>query len=133
MNEISEVLLSPEDEWLRQGITCINQDGYPMYGTVHLHTMILLKIDERVTDHLNQIKTDCRRENLRRATKRQNALNSKIRSDNPHGIKGVRWMAVNKKWEAYCRVEGKRQTLYYGPDFFEACCARKSYEVTCHD
>ena len=36
-----EVLLSPEDEFLREKITCISQEGYAMCGTYHLHKLIL--------------------------------------------------------------------------------------------
>lgn len=127
--DISELLLDPEDEFLREAVTCISQEGYAMCGTYHLHRLVIPLEEAKLIDHRNRNKLDNRRENLRLTDKRGNALNSKLRADNCLGIKGVRWNSINKKWNAYTVVHGIQMQLYYGIDFFEACCRRKSYEA----
>ena len=44
----------------------------------------------------------------------------------PHYIPGVRYS--QNVYRSYIRSEGKSVSLYYGNDFFEAVCARKSAE-----
>jgi len=70
-------------------------------------------------------------ENCRWATWSEQNKNKRpyqLAKNNISGLTGVvaRYSrkGVFKKWYAY----GKRETLYIGPDFFEACCARKSWE-----
>lgn len=54
--------------------------------------------------------------------------NTRKRVDNRSGLKGVSWHSTKQKWHAYYSLHGTNQQLYHGPDFFEACCARKSWE-----
>ncbi|MGU0171669.1 HNH endonuclease [Escherichia coli] len=44
-----------------------------------------------MVDHINMIRSDNRIVNLRAATRAQNGQNSKTRSDNASGVKGVSW------------------------------------------
>jgi len=44
------------------------------------------------------------------------------------GIRGVHWNAQSRRWRAFTRHSRGRKLLYNGADFFEACCARKSWE-----
>ena len=79
-------------------------------------------------DHINGIKTDNGWGNLREVTASQNSRNAKLREDNKYGIVGVS-KDTNGSWRARISTlteDGK--LLYQGPDFFEACCARKSAE-----
>ena len=62
-------------------------------------------------DHVNGDKQDNRIENLRPATKRENAYNRGARSDNTSGLKGVH--LSEGKWVARCQVAGKRHYLGY--------------------
>lgn len=65
-------------------------------------------------DHINRDRADNRVENLRAATKSQNAFNSKIRSDNTSGFKGAyfdKCQAGKKKWKARIQVNGKGISL----------------------
>lgn len=56
-------------------------------------------------DHANGDKTDNRIENLRPATKQQNAFNQKLRSTNRSGFKGVYFDRRRNKWRA--EISGK--------------------------
>ena len=53
-----------------------------------------------ILDHINQDVSDNRVENLRPATRTENAYNCKLRPDNTSGVKGVTWCKNKKKWVA---------------------------------
>ena len=78
-----------------------------------------------IIDHINRVPSDNRIKNLRSVTKSQNAINRKARTS--LGISGVHRQRDN--WRSRIRIDGTLQSLYYGPDFFEACCSRKSAEA----
>lgn len=59
-------------------------------------------------DHINGLKHDNRIENLRIATKSQNAANSKVSTMNTSGVKGVSWSNKAKKWVVQVRDKGKK-------------------------
>lgn len=68
----------------------------------------------KLIDHINGNKTDNRIENLRLATTSQNAMNSKMFSNNTSGVKGVNWIASRNRW----RVQIKRDGItYFGGRF----------------
>jgi len=57
-----------------------------------------------LVDHIDGNKLNNRIENLREASKQENAQNQKIRLTNSSGVKGVSWHKVNKKWKvALCK------------------------------
>ncbi len=68
------------------------------------------------------------KENCRWATASQQQLNKDIQCNNTSGLKGVSFRKTDKKWYASAKRNGVQTQLYYGKDFFEACCARKSWE-----
>jgi hypothetical protein len=80
-------------------------------------------------DHINNIHTDNRLENLRMATVRQNGYNSKKRKDNTAGYKGVK--KRGNKFTARIMVNGHRIFLgtYDTPEEAHAayCKAAKKY------
>ena len=59
----------------------------------------------KLIDHINRDKKDNRIKNLREANYSQNALNSKIRSDNSSGAKCVYFDKKNKSWEVKIKKE----------------------------
>lgn len=59
------------------------------------------------TDHINRDKLDNQRHNLRFISRRDNMLNTGIRSTNKSGHKGVHWDKENKKWVASITKYGK--------------------------
>jgi hypothetical protein len=64
------------------------------------------KVDHRDLDGLNNTE-----ENLRPATKSQNAMNSKLYSNNSSGVRGVHEDKKAKKFRAYIRKNGKLKWL----------------------
>lgn len=60
-----------------------------------------------VTDHLNQNKLDCRRENLAPVTKQQNSQNISVRSNSTSGFRGVVLDKKSNKWMARARHFGR--------------------------
>lgn len=61
-----------------------------------------------VIDHINEIKTDNRLENLRIITHRKNISRGKKGSSK---YTGVSWNKISKKWRADIQINGKGKTL----------------------
>ena len=65
-----------------------------------------------IIDHVNQDPTDNRIENLRSATRIENAYNCVMRPDNTSGTKGVIWCKNKRKWVA--RLYADRRCVNLG-------------------
>lgn len=82
-----------------------------------LHRLILERILNRsldkteIVDHVNGDGLDNRRSNLRLATHGQNMANSKMRSNNTSGFKGVSLDRQSGKWRAQIQHNKKRILL----------------------
>lgn len=64
-------------------------------------------------DHINQIKTDNRIENLRECSRAQNTGNVGLRSTNTSGYRGI-WFAKHcGRWRASIKMNGKSKHLGY--------------------
>lgn len=81
-------------------------------------------------DHKNQNPHDNRIENLRPASRSQNAINSPIHRSSSTGVKGVRLMKTStpNPWHAHIRVNGVQQHIGYFPTLAEAAHARLGRE-----
>ena len=75
--------------------------------------------------HANGDGTDNRFCNLYEGSRAETQKNMRLFSNNSSGISGVRWHPKRGRWHSY--IGG--QFLLLTPDFFEACCARKSAEL----
>jgi len=80
-------------------------------------------------DHINGDPTDNRWCNLRDVPHTENQKNLRVSKNNNGGIIGVYWNKDRKKWHSRITVKDKTVILYYGNDFLEACCLRKSAEI----
>jgi hypothetical protein len=63
---------------------------------------------------------DCRRDNLRKATRSQQAANQRLKSSNTSGVKGVCWSKASNKWTARIKRNGKNLHLGVFIDIKEA-------------
>ena len=68
------------------------------------------------------------KENCKWASYPEQGLNKRIFRTNTTGITGVYYHKRDKAWSAQTQIGDTTYNLYYGKDFFEACCARKSWE-----
>lgn len=73
-----------------------------------------------VVDHKNGNGIDNRKCNLRFATFKENCMNSRARSTNEIGLKGVSWNKDMKGWAVQILVNGKQMCLGYFDDPKEA-------------
>ena len=109
------ILMSPESYNLVKDYTwCMEGTGYAMSRTggkpVKMHRIILGIKDKNVhVDHINGNKLDNRLSNLRLCSKHQNEFNSKIKSTNTTGYKGV--SPYKGKYRAVITLNGKQKHL----------------------
>ena len=70
--------------------------------------------------------------NVKWSSGTQQQHNKRVSKHNQYGITGVRVCkaqgSVNPTYQAHMSINKKFIQLYAGPDYFEACCARKSKE-----
>lgn len=68
--------------------------------------------------------------NVRWVNRSAQQKNKRIYTTNTSGIRGVNFVNSSQLWVTRCNNNnnGKRDYLYVGKDFFEACCARLSWE-----
>ncbi len=64
--------------------------------------------DKECVDHKNNDKTNNHISNLRWATNKENSHNSKLRSNNTSGHKGIYFNKRAKKWRAHIKIDGIR-------------------------
>lgn len=108
----------------------LNHKGYPYVpkfvtktNNIFLHWLVLgyTERPEFQVDHINRIKTDCRRCNLRPVTNQQNTMNRKLNKRNKSGYTGAFY--INRKSGGYyvgkiC-INDKRITLHKSQDVIE--------------
>lgn len=91
-----------------------HRDGTGERQRIWLHNMIMERVLGRklahgeLVDHINLDKLDCRRENLRVATRAQNNIN-KVKATGKSKYKGV--SPYNGKWRATIYVDKKQKYL----------------------
>lgn len=81
--------------------------------TIYLHNLLINKPSAFTIDHINGDGLDNRRQNIRLATKSQNAGNQKLRANNKTGFKGVCFHKQHKLYMATIKVNYKGIHLGY--------------------
>lgn len=95
----------------------LGRDGYPRArgeGWLRAHVVAWggPALRGLMLDHINRVKTDCRRSNLRVVDAAANARNRGVRSDSRSGVKGVTHLA-DGRWRFRYVEAGKRVDRYF--------------------
>lgn len=99
--------------------------SFRKYVIVKMHQVIVGRTAGLEIDHINGNGLDNRRFNLRLVTHQQNSQNSKLRTDNTSGYKGVGWSPQKNKWYAKIVKDGKQIHVGF---FDDPVLAAKAYD-----
>jgi hypothetical protein len=94
--------------------------------SIRMHRLIIDAQNGEEVDHINHNGLDNRRNNLRIATKSENAINNRKRKKTTSKYKGVSWDKKQNKWHAYIHINGKK--IHIG-SFEDEILAAKAYDV----
>ena len=139
-------LVDDEDfEYLNQFKWQLNDNGYAVRSEhiylginkyknnhIRMHREINKTPKELFTDHINRNKLDNRKSNLRTVTKSENAINTKLNSNNASGYKGIYWDKFTNKWRAEIKIFYKKISLGRFLNLEDAILARKEGEIKYH-
>lgn len=114
----------------------INPDGYVVgrnpdtEKNVFLHCFVMGLPKNCFVDHIGgkPTRNDCRKGNLRLATREENAHNQDLHSNNTSGVAGVYWLKREQKWSAEIYINGKKKNLGRFKEFDDAIKKRKEAE-----
>lgn len=118
-NPVDYAIVDADDEpWVRQWIWRRSSGGYAVRSetsggkkrTIYLHRLIAAPPEGVVVDHVNGIKLDNRRSNLRWASASQNNANA-IDRRRRGSFRGVYWHKPSQKWVAQISVNGTLRHL----------------------
>ncbi|MBN2591650.1 MAG: HNH endonuclease [Sedimentisphaerales bacterium] len=94
--------------------------------SIMMHRELCPVDDDLFVDHINRIRNDNRKSNLRPATRQQNNWNSKQnRKKSNTQYTGIHWNNNRKKWQVQLTVNGKQRGFGYYTDEIEAA---KAYD-----
>lgn len=98
--------------------------------TMSLHRFIMGFPKNKLVDHIGgeTSRNDCRKSNLRIATKSQNSINKKMQSNNSSGCVGVSFDNSKQKWRAEIWLKGKRIHLGWFKNYDDAVRKRQEAE-----
>lgn len=105
-------LIDSEDSWVDEYNWTLSNGYLVSYVNgrlTRLHRLIMSAKDDQIIDHINRVKTDNRKSNLRLATQGQN--NTNVSAYSTSGFKGVYRNSENS-WSA--RINTKEKNIYIG-------------------
>jgi hypothetical protein len=135
ISDLGRVFSIKRNKFLKPGIT--NKGYYYVilcdYGIrkkFYIHKLVAKtfldnKDNKLCIDHINNITTDNRLENLRYATLKENSHNARIRKDNTSGIKGIYFHKQRNKYCVQIMINNKNKHIGYFKTLEEATIARK--------
>jgi hypothetical protein len=128
-----KALVDNEDyETLMQYRWRLDSDGYALTRvngrTKSMHRLIMGDPKGQEVDHINHIRLDNQKHNLRICSRRENRFNRVISAHNTSGASGVSFRKKTQKWVANIQVD--RRVIYLGQyaDKNDAIKARKIAE-----
>lgn len=124
---------------LGQEAGCLDDKGYicvTIKGKNYkLHRLIFLYHHGYLPKFIDHIDTNIKNnniENLRPATKSENACNRTKQKNNTSGIKGISWNKKLKKWRVQCNKDGKSFYLGVYSDINDAELTLLNFRVIIH-
>lgn len=111
----------------KRGYTYVSINGKRTYMHRAVYFYFYGETDLEI-DHINRNKLDNRIENLRAATRLENAKNLPIKVNNTSGVCGVNWNKKDKKWHARIWINKKRVFIGGFELIEDAIKARQEYE-----
>lgn len=116
-------ILKPIHEYGKYLSVHLYKNGKARYS--HVHQLVAISFlghkpcgHKLVVDHINDIKTDNRVENLRIVTQRENAF--KTQGKHSSKYKGVYWHIGHNKWHSQITINNKKHNVGYFKDEYEA-------------
>lgn len=97
--------------------------------SIFMHSLVYGDKKKLDIDHINTVKSDNRKENLREATRGENVINRKPISTNLSGVTGVHWNSNAQKWQAVIMKDGVSHYLGIYTDYNDAVNARRMAEI----
>lgn len=128
--EDADAILSFRWQVTNHGYACRGDYSGGTKRVVLMHQQILGVVDGMQVDHIDHVRLNNRRKNLRHATRPQNRWNACMRSNNTSGFRGVTWHARRRKWRAEIRVGQQRRSLGL---FANAEDAARAYDAAAHE
>ena len=119
-------VIKKKDKVYYRSIT-ISGSKYPEHKLAHLY--MTGELPTMQIDHEDGLGDNNCWDNLREVTNQINNQNRSRPKSNTSGIMGVSWAVKTSGWKSHISVDSKYKHLYYGKDFFEACCRRLSAEL----
>jgi hypothetical protein len=116
-NPKCQVLIDLEDLSIVQGYKwTAGRNGTQIENSkIGLLSRLILGItnSDIVVDHINHNELDNRKSNLRACLQSQNTRNTKKRSDNTSGYKGVTWSKQKNRWQVQVTLHGKTKSKFF--------------------
>ena len=84
--------------------TCINKITYLNHRLIYIWHY---GNEPKYIDHIDNIRTNNKIENLREVTISQNCKNGKLRTNNKSGVKNVHWYKRDQKWSVDLKINKK--------------------------
>ena len=92
---------------------------------ISLHRFIMRAKEGEFVDHINRVRTDCRKSNLRFCTQQQNNINRTITNKNNSGVVGVYFNKFTNRWRAYITFNKKQKSRNFKTKQEAIDCRRK--------
>lgn len=96
-----------------KGYVLAQRGGRDRRERIYLHRLLLSPPSSLQCDHLNGVRTDNRRCNLRIVDQTTNNFNAALRRDNTHGHRGISLHKRSGLWQARITIRGRRHNLGY--------------------
>ena len=108
-----------------------NGGDYNLRNHIVVWAIVKGEYPSKSLDHINNVRSDNRIENLREATHYQNSLNRPPLKNKQSQYKGLYW---NKnKWRVQPEIESRKIQVGYFIDELEAATAYNNFVHNCHD